>query len=395
MLLVRNASVRLLFAGQALYWGCSIIGITLTSIAGARLAPWPALATLPLALLVLGYLLSVQPLSLYMQRRGRRAGLQAGALCGAAGALVSMAGLQWGSFAIFCVGALAVGAYQASSGYYAYAALEAVDPAQKGRAAACVVAGGLCAAVFAPPLALWSRNLLAAPLAGAYLAMAALAALGWLAMARLREGVAPRPAAGGWAVARTMLARPGLRAAVVMTAIGHGLMILVMNATPLAMEVCGFSAASAARVIQWHVIGMFLPALFSGLLVDRVGSRPVAAAGTLCLAASACVALSGAAFTEFLASSFLLGTGWNLMVIAGTTLLAESHAPEERGQAQALMQLANGSVAAAMSFASGALLAGVGWTAINAVALPLLAVAAGLLFMRRRTRLVSSSQNGL
>ena len=45
MLLVRNASVRLLFAGQALYWGCSIIGITLTSIVGARLAPWPALAT--------------------------------------------------------------------------------------------------------------------------------------------------------------------------------------------------------------------------------------------------------------------------------------------------------------------------------------------------------------
>jgi len=392
MLLVRNASVRLLFAGQALYWGCSIIGITLTSIVGARLAPWPALATLPLALLVLGNLLAVQPLSLFMQRRGRRAGLQAGALWGVAGGLVSMAGVQWGSFAVFCAGTLAIGAYQASSGYYTYAALEAVDPTQKGRAAACVVAGGLCAAVFAPPLALWSRNLLATPLAGAYLAIAVLAALGWAVMARLREGAVPPPAAGGIAA---LLARPGLRAAVVMTAIGHGLMILVMNATPLAMEVCGFSPASAARVIQWHVIGMFAPALFSGALVDRFGSRRVAAVGAACLAASAVVALSGLSFTEFLTSSFLLGAGWNLMVIAGTTLLAESHAPGERGQAQALMQLANGVVAAAMSFASGALLTGVGWTAINAVALPLLAVAAGLLLARRRTGLVSSSQNGL
>lgn len=131
MLLVRNASVRLLFAGQALYWGCSIIGITLTSIVGARLAPWPALATLPLALLVLGNLLSVQPLSLFMQRHGRRAGLQAGALCGVAGGLISMAGVQWGSFAVFCAGTLAIGAYQASSGYYTYAALEAVDAQQK------------------------------------------------------------------------------------------------------------------------------------------------------------------------------------------------------------------------------------------------------------------------
>lgn len=386
MLLLRNASVRLLFVGQALYWGCSIIGITLTSIVGARLAPAPVLATLPLALLVLGNLISVQPLSLFMQRRGRRAGLQVGALCGVVGGLVSMAGVQWGSFAVFCAGTLAVGAYQASSGYYTYAAIEAVDPAQKGRAAACVVAGGLCAAVFAPPLALWSRNLLATPLTGAYLAIAMLAALGWVVMARLREGAAPKPAAGGIAVMRALLTRPGLRAAVVMTAIGHGLMILVMNATPLAMEVCGFSAASAAQVIQWHVIGMFLPALFSGTLVDRFGSRPIATAGAGCLAASAAVALSGVSFTDFLASSFLLGTGWNLMVIAGTTLLAESHAPEERGQAQALMQLANGIVAALMSFASGALLTGVGWTAINAVMLPMLAVAAALLFMRARTK---------
>lgn len=384
MLLLRNPSIRLLFAGQALYWGCSIIGITLTSIVGARLSPWPALATLPLALLVLGNLLSVQPLSLYMQRRGRRAGLQAGALLGMAGGLVSMLGVQLGSFTLFSVGTLAVGVYQASSGYYTYAALEAVDPAEKGRAAACVVAGGLCAAVFAPPLALWSRSALVTPLAGAYLAIAVLAALGWCVMARLREGVAPRPAPTGMAATRTLLARPGLRAAVVMTAIGHGLMILVMNATPLAMEVCGLSAASAAQVIQWHVIGMFLPALFAGGLVDRFGSRPVAAAGAACLAVSASVALAGVSLTEFLASSFLLGTGWNLMVISGTTLLSEHHTPEERGQAQALMQLANGVVAAVMSFASGALLTGVGWVAINAVALPLLAIATALLFARRR-----------
>lgn len=389
MLLLRNASIRLLFAGQALYWGCSIIGITLTSIVGARMSQWPALATLPLALLVLGNLLSVQPLSLFMQRRGRRAGLQAGALFGVAGGLVSMLGVQVHSFTLFCAGTLAIGVYQASSGYYTYAALEAVEPAQKGRAAACVVAGGLCAAVFAPPLALWSRNALATPLAGAYLAIAALAALGWWAMARLRNGAAPRPATGGLAVTRGLLARPGLRAAVVMTAIGHGLMILVMNATPLAMEVCGLSAASAAQVIQWHVIGMFLPALFTGALVDRFGSRPVATAGAACLAASAAVALSGISLTEFLASSFLLGTGWNLMVISGTTLLSENHSAEERGQAQALMQLANGIVAALMSFASGALLTGVGWTAINAVALPLLAVATGLLLVRRRAMAAS------
>lgn len=386
LLLLRNESVRLLFVGQALYWGCAIIGITLTSLVGAKLAPWPVLATLPLALMVLGNLLAVRPLSSFMQRRGRRAGFQAGALCGAAGALVSLAGVQSGSFAVFCAGALGLGAYQASAGYYRHAALEAVQADQKGRAAACVVGGGLCAALFAPPLALWSRDALGTPLAGAYAAIAALAALAGAVVSRLREnGAAPGPAAAAGAVGMgRLLARPALRSAVSMTAIGHGLMILVMNATPLAMDVCGFSPASAARVIQWHVVGMFLPAFFSGALVDRFGSRGVAAAGAACLAASAAVALSGTSSGLFLASSFLLGIGWNLMLVAGTTLLAGTHAPEERGQAQALMELGNGGTAALMSFASGALLTGIGWSAINLAMLPVLAVAAALLSAHRR-----------
>ncbi len=161
-----------------------------------------------------------------------------------------------------------------------------------------------------------------------------------------------------------------------MTAIGHGLMILVMNATPLAMDGCGFSTASAARVIQWHVVGMFLPAFFAGALVDRWGTRRVGATGAALIAASACIALSGVAMAQFFVSSLLLGLGWNLMLVAGTTLLAESHAPEERGAAQALMELCNGATAVTMSFGSGALLAGIGWTAINIAALPLLALAA-------------------
>lgn len=385
MLLLRNAALRLLFASQALYWACSIIGITLTSLVGVRLAPSPVLVTLPLALLVLGNLLSVQPLSMFMQRHGRRAGLQAGALFGIAGGLISMVGILLGSFAMFGGGTLCIGVYQASSGYYRYAALEAVNVHQKGRASACVVGGGLFAALFAPPLALWSRNALATPFAGAYLAIALLSALGWLMVSWLKEGSAPRPpAVSGIVAMRVLLARPALRAAVTMTAIGVGLMILVMNATPLAMDFCGFSADAAAQVIQWHVVGMFLPAFFAGAWVDRWGSRRVAAVGALCLVASAGLALSGLSFAQFLTSSFLLGTGWNLMLIAGTTLLGETHSPEERGQAQALMELSNGGMAALMSFASGALISGVGWTAINLAMLPLLAVALGLLLVGAR-----------
>lgn len=384
MLLLRNASVRLLFGGQALYWSCSLIGITLTSLVGLQLAPSNVLATLPLAMLVLGNLLAVQPLSLFMQRHGRRPGLMLGAGCGVVGGLVCALGVGMADFTVFCLGALPIGAYQASAMYYRFAALEAVDDSQKGRATACVIGGGVLAALIAPSLALWSRNALATPYLGAYLMIATLAALGLLLVSKLREGAAPPPGKAGLAAMRDLLSRPLVRAAIATTAIGHGLMVLVMNATPLAMSFCGFDVAISAGVIQWHMLGMFLPALVAGPLVDRLGSRRVAVIGGGILLASAAVALTGLSHTHFLISSFLLGLGWNLALIAGTTLLAEGHTASERGQAQGLMELVNGSTAACASFASGALITGLGWSAINIGVLPLVGIALLMLWPARR-----------
>lgn len=390
MLLLRNGALRLLFLGQALYWSCSLIGITLTSLIGAQLAPLNGLATLPLALLVLGNLLAVQPLSLFMQRHGRRPGLMLGAAGGVLGGLICALGVQLGSFWLLCLGALPVGAYQASAMYYRFAALEAVGEAEKGRASAYVIGGGVLAALLAPSLALWAREALPTPFVGAYLAIAALALVGLLLMARLREGAAPRPPHGGLAAMRALLGRPLVRAAMACTAAGHGLMILIMNATPLAMQFCGLSLESSASVIQWHILGMFLPAFVAGPLVDRLGSRRVALLGIALLAASAAVALTGLDHGHFLASSLLLGMGWNLLLVAGTTLLGEGHGADERGQAQGLMEQGNSLMAALMSFSSGALITSLGWSAVNLLVWPVLAFALALLWPARRRQPASA-----
>lgn len=268
-MLLRNPTLLLLFCGQALYWSCSLIGITLTALVGVHLAPLNSLATLPLALLVLGNLLAVQPLSHFMQRHGRRPGLMLGAGGGVLGGLVCAAGVWTGDFLWFCLGALGIGVYQASAMYYRFAALEAVDAGRKGRASAYVLAGGVLAALLAPSLALWSRNALAQPFVGAYLLIAVLALAGLLLMALLREGQAPRPARLAWRDIGGLLRRPVLRAAIACTAAGHGLMILIMNATPLAMSFCGLPLEQSSRVIQWHVLGMFLPAF-----LRRTAGRP-------------------------------------------------------------------------------------------------------------------------
>ncbi len=380
---LRNPALGRLFTAQALFWTSAMTGITLTALIGLQLAPSNALATLPIALLVIGNLLAVRPLSRLMQRHGRRSGFLLGATAGISGGLISAWGVWLSDFALLCLGALPLGLYQASANYYRFAALEAVDDAHKGRATAWVIGGGLCAALIAPTLGDLTRNALSVPFTGAYVLIAGLALLALLILAGLQSTPAPVAAASPAVPARTLLARPVVRMAILTTAVGHGLMILVMNATPLAMSFCGLGIGDSTRVIQWHLIGMFLPAFIAGPLVDRLGSHRVGMIGALALLASAAVALGSQQLSGFLISSCLLGIGWNLMLVAGTTLLGSGHGSHERASAQGLMEFCNGGVAATMSLASGALIVGIGWHAVNLGMTLLAAITLAALLLRR------------
>ncbi|RCK46753.1 MFS transporter [Thalassospira profundimaris] len=374
-MLLTNGSLRLLFIAQALYWSCSLIGITLTSLVGASMAPVVELATLPLGLLMLGNLLSVHPLSMLMQRYGRRAGLCLGAVCGVAGGLLLAAGIYIDEFWVVAIAPVLIGTYQASAMYYRYAALETVEAGLKGRAAALVVGGGVLAAIIAPEIASTSRDFLPVPFAGAYIALAGMAAIGAVLMAILPDGGVPARTGSSRAVMAELLRRPIIRGAIAVSAAGHGIMILVMTATPLAMKYCGFDIDVSSNVIRWHLIGMFLPAFLAGPMIDRFGPRRVASLGALMLGVSVGFAVTGISVSAFLISSFLLGVGWNMMLLAGTSMLGEGHDATERGHAQSLMELGNSVTATVASLASGALIAGAGWNPVNYGVIPVLGFA--------------------
>ena len=172
-----------------------------------------------------------------------------------------------------------------------------------------------------------------------------------------------------------LLRRPVVRGAISVSAAGHGIMILVMTATPLAMKYCGFDVDVASNVIRWHLIGMFLPAFVAGPMIDRFGPRRVASFGALVLVSSVAAAISGISVTAFLISSFLLGIGWNMMLLAGTALLGEGHDASERGHAQSLMELGNSVTGTLAAIASGALIAAAGWSPVNYGVLPVLVIA--------------------
>jgi MFS family permease len=162
-----------------------------------------------------------------------------------------------------------------------------------------------------------------------------------------------------------IMAQPVFVVAAGAAALSYGVMNLLMAATPLAMQVCGFPFDDAALVLEWHVIGMFAPGFFTGHLIKRFGVLPIMGVGVVLNAVCIGIALSGQDLHQFIAALFLLGVGWNFLFTGSTTLALQAYRPEEKDRAQAAINFCVFATMAVTSFASGALVTTQGWTLLN------------------------------
>jgi MFS family permease len=151
-----------------------------------------------------------------------------------------------------------------------------------------------------------------------------------------------------------------------------GIMSLLMNATPLCMGRHHHAFADTAQVIQWHVLGMYVPAFFTGHLIGRFGEIRVMVAGLVLLLGAAGVGLSGMELEYFLVGLTLLGVGWNFLFVSATALLTTTYEPWERTRVQALNDFAVYSALVLSTLASGPLEEQVGWEALNRGTIPVL-----------------------
>jgi len=147
-----------------------------------------------------------------------------------------------------------------------------------------------------------------------------------------------------------------------------------MTSTPLAMRDCGHPYGDAAFVISSHVVAMFAPSFVTGALIKRLGLVPVMLTGAALNLAAIGVALAGLDVSNFWWSLVLLGVGWNFLYIGATTLLTETHRPEERAKAQGANEFAIFAMMALSSLASGMIVTSAGWDKVNYAATPLIAV---------------------
>ena len=383
-----NRNLWLLAVCQGLFLTNNVTFIAINGLVGLRLAPNAWMATLPVTAYVAGGALFAGLVARHQRAWGRQRAFQLGLVVAmATTALCAWAAWQ-GHFWLLVLGATLAGYYNANAGLYRFAATELVEPQFKERAISWVLAGGILGAVAGPNLARWTRDALPAEFAGAYaaLALVAAASLVTISFIRFPPLVLPTPSAPGRKLGE-IARQPVFIVAVVACALGYGVMSLLMSATPIAMAMCSHPFDNTALVIEWHVLGMFLPSFFTGSLIKRFGALKVMAVGLALEAICIAVAMSGVDLMRFLVALFTLGVGWNFLFIGGTTLFTQAYRPEEKTTAQATMDTIIFATLALSSFGSGALVTTQGWSLLNIGSIvPLILIGAALLWFAAQQR---------
>jgi MFS family permease len=362
---------------QALGMAAAPLIIFVGGLIGARIAPDKSLVTLPIAAIVVGSALAAMPAGLLMQRFGRKP-VFIGMTCVAMGAALLAAwcvaqGYFWG----FCVATMCIGMHLAFIQQFRFAALEWVTVAQSGQAAAIVLMGGLLAAFIGPELGSRGMDLWLTPFAGSFLLLIAVYALLILLLSLMPSR--PLQQNKGQGSGRSVLAllkQPVLPAAVASGACAYAVMSLIMTATPLSMTgFGGFDVPQTKVVIQSHIVAMFLPSLFAGVLISWLGIRGLMLLGLAAFCTSISIAMFGPAYWAYWMALILLGCGWNFLFLSGTALLPSAYHEEERFKVQALNDFLVFSVQAVAALMAGWLVNRYGWYVLNLVAIPLMLLA--------------------
>ncbi|KFE34389.1 MFS transporter [Thioclava atlantica] len=362
---------------------------TVGGLAGQMLAPNACFATLPISMIVLGSVLSAQPLSEFMAARGRRAGFILANGFGATGAAIAAYALYIGSFWLFMLGSLLTGTYMSAQGFYRFAATDTASPEFQPKAISYVLAGGLFAAILGPQLVKLTSQAMLVPFLATYLAIIAINALGPFLFAFLdipAPGRRDKSAPLQGRTRRELLRDPVIVVAMICAMVSYALMNLVMTSTPLAVVGCGFEQGDAANIVSAHVLAMYIPSFFTGHLIARFGKQTIVGLGLVILAGAGAVALTGVELDKFYLALILLGLGWNFGFIGATAMLASAHTPEERGHVQGMNDFVVFGGVFLASLSSGGLMncleggnAQAGWQAVNIAMLPFLTLAGGAL----------------
>ena len=364
----------ILTLAQALNLTCAVISVTIAAIVGSRLAATPALATLPYGAQFASVMLCTYPASMLMRRYGRRIIFSFGAMMLIIAGILGYLAVAHSSFSWLIVSHIFLGIFIACANFYRFAAVDNLDSTAKPRAISLVVSGGVLAAIAGPSLSNSLRSVTGfVDFSLCYAAFCALGLTTLLLMAAWRPlgvNLASQTASNTAAHLTKFENKKVILVAIFCSASGYFIMNLLMVQASLVMkDICSFSATSFA--IQAHVLAMFAPSFFTGLIIARIGLQASLISGFFLISSSIFLGVFDIRYSLVFTALALLGLGWNLSYVGGGALLAQSINEHNRHRWQGINDSVIAACATLGALLPAPMLTVLGWNWSNIVLAPI------------------------
>ena len=363
----------LFFSGRTLtFFAASIVSI-------AMLEEDLKFATVPITMMLIGTSAGTLPAAFLMRAWGRKWGFAFGSCVGVIGALIAAQAVGIDNFILFNLGILVSGIYGGFAQQYRFAAAEIAPIHLKEKTVSIVIAMSVVGAFVGPETALLAKNwITAVPFQGTFWVLAAFYALSAIIILSVDiPKLTKQEIKDTGRPLSTIVTSPTFVIALIAALFGYVVMNFLMVVTPLTMETIEtvvFTHENIKLVIQWHVVGMFLPGFITGHLIKKFGVVRIIATGAAILLISVIVALNGLTFNHFLVALAFLGVGWNFTFTGGTILITEVHTPAERAKVQGINDFLIFTGLAISSLMAGSVYHFLGWNWVNYAMLPIILV---------------------
>ena len=349
-------------------------GITVGALLAEQMLGTNAFAGLPAALFTLGSAGAALTVGRLSNRFGRRMGLATGFITGGLGAIGVVFAAVLNSVFLLFASLLVYGAGTATNLQARYAGTDLASNKQRATAVSIAMVSTTFGAVAGPNLVEVMGNValsIGVPeLAGPFiLSAAAFIVAGIVLFAFLRpdpfiialkinenkQKTEPKKI-----TEKNHLNKKRITVGALTMVLTQIVMIAIMTMTPIHMGHHGHSLGAIGLVIGFHIGSMYLPSLFTGILVDKIGRTAMVIASGVTLLASGIVAALAPGDSLFLliVALSLLGIGWNFGLISGTALIVDATEPLTRAKTQGTVDVFIALAGASGSAMSGMVVAG-------------------------------------
>ena len=374
-----NRNLSLLISSQVFGFTAANVTVFLSGIIGSQLSTIKSLATFPPSIYVVGIAISTIFAAKVMSIIGRRLGFVLASIGSSLACLLAAYSIFINSFIIFSFSCFLLGTGMAFIHQYRFAAAETVEKDKAPKAVSMLLLAGIVSAFIGITLANKTKDLISDHVyVGSYIALACLTIMPAIFLSFYKNSKITNKNNSTYSNVRTykeFVSDPKFLQAMVAATFGYVVMAFLMTATPISMHyVHKLSVDKVGLVIQFHVLGMFLPSLFTGNLIKRFGFSNIMYMGVFFYALTISLSLFEPTFINYFASLIFLGIGWNFLYISGTSLLVTTYHEQEKFKAQGFNDLIVFSATAIGSLSAGILISLLSWKIVNFMCIPFLII---------------------